>query len=122
MIDHNLDAATSILYVRPKASLEKDDFTQLSATVDPYIAENGNLAGIIIEAAEFPGWKDLGAMVEHFRFVHGHHEHVEKIGLVTNSALANVAEKLASHFVSAEIKRFPAGELESARQWIIGRP
>jgi hypothetical protein len=33
-----------------------------------------------------------------------------------------VAEHLASHFVAAEIKRFPAGETETARQWIVGRP
>jgi hypothetical protein len=49
MIDHTLDAAQSILYVRPKAALQKADFEQL------------------------------------------------------------VAEKLASHFVAATIKRFPAG-------------
>jgi hypothetical protein len=24
--------------------------------------------------------------------------------------------------VAAEIKRFPAGETETARQWIVGRP
>jgi hypothetical protein len=38
-----------------------------------------------------------------------------KVAVVTDSALGDVAEHLASHFVSAEIKHFPGGETESAR-------
>jgi len=119
MIEHTLDTAHSILYVRPKSSLEEDDFVQLAKTVDPYIEETGDLAGLIIETSTFPGWKSLGAMVTHFRFVRDHHTHIKKIGLVTDSALGDVAEHLASHFVSAEIRHFSAGELEAAKQWII---
>ena len=105
--------------VRPQSSLEEDDFVQLAKTVDPYIEETGDLAGLIIETPTFPGWTSLGAMVTHFRFVRDHHKHIKKIGLVTDSALGDVAEHLASHFVSAEIRHFSAGELEAAKQWII---
>lgn len=119
MIEHTLDTAHSILYVRPKSSLEEDDFVQLAKTVDPYIEETGDLAGLIIETPTFPGWKSLGAMVTHFRFVRDNHKHIKKIGLVTDSALGDVAEHLASHFVSAEIRHFSAGELEAPKQWII---
>jgi len=121
MIDYTLDAAHSILYVRPKSSLEKGDFVQLAKAVDPYIEKTGDLAGIIIEAPKFPGWDSLSAMAAHFRFVRDHHKHIKKVGLVTDSALGNVAEHLASHFVSAEIRHFPAGELEAAKQWIMNR-
>jgi hypothetical protein len=119
MIEHTLDTAHSILYVRPRSSLEKSDFAQLAKTVDPYIEKTGDLAGIIIEAPKFPGWDSLGAMVAHFRFVRNHHKHIKKVGLVTDSPLGNVAEHLATHFVSAEIRHFPAGELEAAKQWIM---
>jgi len=121
MIEHTLDTAHSILYVRPKSALEHDDFVQLAKTVDPYIGETGELAGLIIEAPTFPGWENLGAMAAHFRFVRDHHKHIKKIALVTDSALGNVAEHLASHFVSAEIRHFPAGELEAAKQWVMNR-
>ena len=77
-----------------------------------------DLAGLIIETPTFPGWKSLRAMVHHFRFVRGHHRHIKKVALVTDSALGNVAEHLASHFVAAEIRHFPAGQLEAATQWI----
>lgn len=121
MIEHTLDTAHSILYMRPKASLEEDDFVQLAKTVDPYIEETGDLAGLIIETPTFPGWTSLGAMVTHFRFVRDRHKHIKNIGLVTDSALGDVAEHLASHFGPAEIRHFSAGELEAAKQWIINR-
>ena len=41
MIENNLDTTHSILYVRPKTSLEQDDFLQIAKTVDPYIEESG---------------------------------------------------------------------------------
>ena len=118
MIDYTLDAAHSILYLRPKSSLEKDDFAQLTKTVDPHIEKTGGLAGLVIDAPEFPGWHSLGAMAAHFRFVRDHHKRIKKVALVTDSALGNVAEALASHFVSAEIRHFSAGDLEAAKQWI----
>ncbi|MFI5247895.1 MAG: STAS/SEC14 domain-containing protein [Nitrospirales bacterium] len=121
MIEHTLDTANSILYVRPKSSLEQSDFVQLAKAVDPYIEETGGLAGLIIEAPTFPGWESLGAIVAHIRFVRDHHKHIKKIGLVTNSAMGNVAEHLASHFVSAKIKHFSAEELEVAKQWVMNR-
>ena len=37
MIEHTLDKADSILYVRPKSKLEEGDFVQLAKTVDPHI-------------------------------------------------------------------------------------
>ena len=121
MIEHTLDSAHSILYVRPKSRLEQADFAQLSKAVDAHIEEKGDLAGLIIEVTAFPGWESLGAMASHFRFVRDHHMHIKKIGVVTDSTMGNVAEHLASHFVAAEIRHFPAGELGAARQWVMNQ-
>jgi hypothetical protein len=122
MIEHTLDSAHSVLYLRPKSALEQNDFVQLANTVDPYIEKSGDLSGLIIETPKFPGWEGLGAMAAHIRFVRDHHKLIRKIGLVTDSALGNVAEHLASHFVSAEIRHFSAGELEAAKQWVMKHP
>lgn len=121
MLDHTLDAASSILYLRPTAALAKEDFARLAKTVDPHIEKTGDLAGIILEAAKFPGWDSFGALAAHLRFVREHHKRVKKIAVVTDSAMGNVGEKLGSHFVAAEIKHFPAGQLEAAKQWVLQR-
>ena len=120
MIEHQLDTENAILHIQPKSSLEKSDFEGLATAVDPFIAETGDLAGLIIESPAFPGWESLGAMTAHIRFVRDHHRHIRKVAVVTDSALGTVAENLASHFVSAEIKHFPASDLDAARRWILG--
>ncbi len=120
MIEYDLDTDHSTLEVRPKAALDKSDFDELAKAVDPHIEANGDLAGLIISAASFPGWDSFGAMVNHFRFIHDHQKHVKKVAVVTDSVLGDVAEHLASHFVSAQIKHFPAGQIEQARHWIKG--
>lgn len=120
MLDFNLDTAQSLLYLRPRAALTAEDFGRLTRAVDPYLEAKGDLAGILIEAPGFPGWESLGAMAAHFRFVHDHHRHIKKVALVTDSTLADVVERLASHFVAAEIRHFPAGQAEAAKQWILG--
>ena len=118
MIEHTLDTTHSILHVRPKGALQQGDFAELAKTADPHIEKTGSLAGLIIEAAAFPGWESLGAMAAHLRFVRDHHRHIRRIALVTDSPLGNVAEHLVAHFVSAEIKHFASGELQAAKQWI----
>ena len=119
MIEYNLDTEHSILHVQPKSAIEQDDFVKLAKAVDPHIEATGGLAGLIIETPGFPGWKSFGAMVNQFRFVRDHHKRTKRIGVVTDSALGNVAEHLTSHFVKAEIRHFPAGQIEAARQWIM---
>jgi SpoIIAA-like len=119
MIEFDLDTAHSILLVRPQSALDTNDFVKLAKAVDPQIEARGDLAGLIINAAEFPGWDSFGTMVNHFRFVRDHHKHIKKVALVTDSHLGDVAEHLASHFVSAKIRHFPGEQLDQARQWII---
>jgi hypothetical protein len=120
MLEYDLDTAQSVLYVRPKSALEAHDFARIARAVDPHIEATGGLAGIVIEAPSFPGWEGLGAMAAHFRFVRDHHRRVRKVAVVTDSTLGDVAERLASHFVSAEIKHFPSEGTEAAKQWILG--
>jgi urea transport system substrate-binding protein len=48
MIEHSLDAAHSILHVRPTSTLAQEDFVRLARTVDPYIEATGDLAGLTV--------------------------------------------------------------------------
>lgn len=118
MINYHLDPATAVLTLHPESALQKSDFAELGKAVDPQIEEHGDLNGLIIEAPQFPGWDSFGALVSHIRFVRDHHKHVKKIAVVTDSHLGDVAEHLASHFVAADIRHFPAADVEAARDWI----
>jgi hypothetical protein len=118
MIDFDFDQATRILWLTPESALDKVDFAKLANAVDPEIQSGGDLAGIIIDAPHFPGWDGFGALVTHLRFVRDHHQHVKKIAVVTDSHLGDFAERLASHFVSAQVRHFPGGQTAQARAWI----
>ncbi|MBD2116648.1 MAG: STAS/SEC14 domain-containing protein [Microcystis wesenbergii TW10] len=120
MIDYNLDAAHSILYMQPKSALAAEDFVKIAAAVDPHIEATGGLAGVIIEVPKFTGWESFGALVAHFRLIRDHHKYVSKVAVVTDSTLVKLIESLASHFVAAEVRQFPWGETEVATQWILG--
>lgn len=119
MIDYHFDDLTRILTVQPKSALDKADFATLGAAVDPDIEKHGDLNGLIIAADTFPGWDSFSALITHMRFVRDHHQHVQRVAVVTDSPLGDLAERLASHFVSAQIKHFPAGAVESAQRWIL---
>lgn len=118
MLSYQFNKDIGLVHLRPQGPLTKDDFEGLSAVVDPYIEETGGLAGIIIEADKFPGWQDLQAAIQHLRFVHDHHRKIKKIAIVTDSHVGDLAEEIASHFVSAEIRHFKAHHDLLAHDWI----
>jgi hypothetical protein len=106
MIAHKLDTTYSILHVRPKTSLEQGDFKPIAKTLIHIFKKGGNLSGLIIEAPEFPERSCFRAVVTLFRFVGEHRKHIKKAGLLTDSALGNIATHLTTHFVSTKIKHF----------------
>jgi len=121
MIDYTLDRERSVLHVRPAGPLRAQDFDDLAKAVDPFIEETGGLAGLILETAHFPGWENLSAVVRHIRFVRDHHKKVRKVAVVTGSPLGKAAEHIASHFISAEIRHFPADQVEAAKEWVASQ-
>ena len=117
MLKITADEIAELVVLEPDGALSEADFKAAAESIDPLIEED-RLKGLIISTESFPGWESFGALVSHFRFVRDHHEHIRRIALVTDSHLGDVAEKLADHFVSAEIRHFPYGEVESARTWV----
>ena len=117
MIEHYLDTENAVLYVHPRGALQQEDFARLAQAVDPFIALHGPLNGLLIETQHFPGWNSFAAMVQHFRFVHDHHRRIRRVALVTDSSIGKLAEQLASHFVAAEVRYFPAAERAAALAW-----
>ena len=118
MISHELDRDAGVLTVRPEGPLSGEDFKSLATAVDPYILEFGSLKALIIHVESFPGWENFVGMVEHFKFVKGHHQHIGKVALVTDSKLAGFMPKIVAHFVNADISVFRFGGLDEAREWV----
>ncbi len=118
MIKHELLDHDGIMVVSPEGSLSEEDFIQLANAADPYIEAHGGLSGIMIYTETFPGWKDFSGLLSHLRFVKDHHHKIGKVALVTDSRAAAVAESLAKHFVSAEIRHFGFVDKAQALDWL----
>ena len=121
MIACGLYEEKGLLHVEPITPFQKSDFDEVARKVDPFLEKEGKLNGLVIKAKDFPGWESLGAMIEHFRFIKNHHAYIERVALVTDSRLGGVAERIGSHFVAAEVRHFPADQLEAADRWASQR-
>jgi len=119
MLKVTLDKKNSIAILEPQGALSKEDFDAAVKIIDPYIEENGKLNGLIIETESFPGWDDFAALSRHITFVKNHHKKIKRLAFVTDSVVGNLAEKVADHFVEAQIKSFSFGEMNEAREWIL---
>jgi hypothetical protein len=118
MLNYELLAARGILVLKPEGALRAEDFTALSGAVDPYLEQHGELKGLMVELPSFPGWENFAALLSHLRFVRDHHRRVRRVAVVSDSTLLAVAPKIASHFVSAQIRTFDAADRDTALAWI----
>jgi len=51
--------------------------------------------------------------------VKDHYKKVAYVAIVTDSPLGRLAENVANHFISAQIKSYPFSEMETAKEWIM---
>jgi hypothetical protein len=122
MLDYSIMNPEGILVLKPRAPLSKEDFNGLTSAVDAYLSDHPKLHGVMVQAKEFPGWENLGGFTAHMKFVKDHHKQVERIAIVTDSPVANLAETLGKHFTSAEVKHFPYAEQDESLDWLEGAP
>jgi len=104
--------------IEPQGPLTREDFTAIANQIDPIIASEGQLDGLIIKTRVFPGWEGLGDVIEHFRFVKNHHHAIKKVALVTDAKIAEIFPAIVGHFVKAEVRHFDFNDYDEAVEWI----
>lgn len=119
MLSVEINKQLKTVLLTPDGQLTKEDFENAAIKIDPFIAEHGDLNGIIIYTETFPGWDSFSGMIAHLKFVKDHHKHLRRVAIVTDSKLGDFAENIASHFIKAEIKHFEYDDLHEAENWII---
>jgi hypothetical protein len=118
MLTFDLMRDKEILIVTPAEPLEKADFERLSETIDPFIAQNGTLSGLMILVKSFPGWENFAALMAHFKFVADHQRNIKRVAAVTDSDVAKILPRIAEHFVHPEVRQFGYGEKDRALAWL----
>jgi tRNA U38,U39,U40 pseudouridine synthase TruA len=118
LLDYSILKSEGILVLKPLSALSKQDFDGLSAAVDSYLADHASLHGVVVCAKGFPGWENFGGFTAHMHFVREHHRKVERVAIVTDSHVADIAQALAKHFTSAEVRHFPFLDEAKAMDWL----
>jgi hypothetical protein len=108
-----------VLGLRPDGPITREDVATLTRTADAYLADHPKIAGVMVETRTFPGFASVGAFADYARFIADHHARVRRLALVTDSALAPVAEFMANHVVGVEMRHFPFAEGAAALAWLM---
>ena len=118
MLHFELLRRRNILIVAPDGPLEKDDFERLANEIDPVIASNGKLTGLLVYVKRFPGWRNFGAFTAHLKFVAGHQRQIDRIAALTSSGILKVMTRIAGCFVKPEVKHFALEQETQALTWL----
>src|SRR5262249_23173488 len=118
MLHFELLRDRKILVITPEGPLEKADFEQFAKELDPIITSNGKINGLMFKAESFPGWRNLGALFSHLKFVFDHHRQIERIAVVSSSRLLKTMPRIASHLVHPTIRQFDLAEKDQALAWL----
>ncbi len=121
MISHTLLRDDGVLLLHPQAPLEAQDFQEIAAEVDPYIAEHGNLPGLMVMAERFPGWRNFAGFRSQVRFVRNHFAKIKKIAAVTDNKLLTTFPRIMAFVLGRKFRRFPYAERETALAWLRTR-
>jgi hypothetical protein len=115
-----LDASTGVVTAEVTEALRIGDFEALAATVDPWMAEKGELTGLVLHLRGFPRWASIGALVRHVRFVVGHQGRIGRLALVTDTPVAGRLATVAGHVVHPQVRAFGYADLAAAQAWAAG--
>ena len=119
MLIIDIDKENALVTINPHGALEREDFVNLVEEVDPLIKEKGALSGFVINAQHFPGWHDFGSLLAHLKFVEDHHRKINKVAIVSDSAVLSILPKIADHFVAADVRHFDQDQLDAAKAWCL---
>ena len=117
---HRLLPESGVLVVEVTDPLRAQDFDALAATADAWLATHDGLPGVVLHARTFPGWENVGGLLRHVRFVRDHHRKVQRVALAVDGTIANLAPRVAEHFVQAELRHFDYDDLDDAVAWAAG--
>ncbi len=81
------------------------------------LKEHGKVRCVYFMDEGFQGW-EVGAMWDDAKFGIKHRNDFEKIAVVGGPKWAEWSTKIAAHLVSAEIKTYPADQLDDAWSWV----
>ena len=116
-ITHRVLPEAGVVVVEVTEPLRVQDIDELATLVDGWLAEHPTLHGLVLHARTFPGWGNVGGLVQHLRFIIGHHRHLDRVALAVDGPAATVAATIAELVAHPRVRRFTFDQLPAAITW-----
>jgi len=120
-IAHRVLPEAGVVVVEVVEPLRAQDVEELATVVDGWLTEHPTLHGLVLHARTFPGWKNVGGLVQHLQFIIGHHRHLDRVALAVDGPLATVAAAFAELVAHPRVRRFSFDERDAAIAWASAR-
>jgi hypothetical protein len=120
MIDITPHLEDGVVEIRVEGKLEAADFENVAPIVDGMIEQKGKIKGLLLNVSEFTGWRDVDALLTHFKFVKDHHAYIERVAAVSNKPWHEILPRFAAVFVKAEPRHFKIENIDHAMRWVRG--
>jgi hypothetical protein len=108
----------SILIITTDGPIEESDLKAFATEIDANGQVQNRPTRLMIRTESFPGWQSFEAFVAHLKFVSEHHREIERIAIVTDSALLKVMPHIAGLLVHPKIKQFDPARIDEAVAWL----
>jgi len=108
---------TNVAVLKPQGALSSADFEQLTAAFEGYVNREDRVPNLLIDADKIPHWDSFSAMIDHLRFIRGHHRLIHKVAIVGDGLALAAMPMVADRFVDAKVRRFPHARIDDAMHW-----
>ena len=102
---------------RVSGRLTRDDYRQFLPRLEAAIEAHGKIS-VLVDLEALDGIA-AGALWEELKFDLNHLRHFVRVAIVGDKVWHERAMNIAKHFTPAEMKYFPAGELNRAWWWVL---
>lgn len=112
-----VDTAAGLVVADVGQPLRREDVEVIASAVDSWLADHTELPGLVLHAPSFPGWENIGALVQHLRFVGGHQRRIGRVALAVGGLPVGFAAGVAGTLLHPDVRHFGAGEVDEATAW-----
>jgi SpoIIAA-like len=112
-----VDPDAGVVVVDVGQALRREDVEVIASAVDGWLADHADLPGLVLHAPSFPGWENVGALVQHLRFVGGHQRKIDRVALAVDGQPVGIAARIAGTLLHPEVRQFGSAELDAAIAW-----
>lgn len=118
MLTISPDTTANVLTIAPDGPFAQSDIAALTQTMDDYINAHDKVPNVLIDAGGFPGWEDLSALAQHFKFVRAHEKLIDKVAVVGDGVMLNALPSLLNIFAKAKLRHFSNAQKDAAHDWL----